>query len=92
MLCKNINAHRKQCESLPPEKKVKILETDANAHKEKQESLSPEDKDLFVKNNTAAQNKHCKSLAPDQKAQVLKKMLPNKKNIEILSLLNKKLK
>jgi hypothetical protein len=51
----NADAHRNQRESLPPEKKVKILETDADAHKEKQESLSPEDKHLFVKNNTAAQ-------------------------------------
>ncbi len=41
---------KKNRESLPPEKKVKILRTDADAHKEKQESLSPEDKDLFVKN------------------------------------------
>jgi hypothetical protein len=54
MLCKNADAHRKQRESLPPEKKVKVLETDSDAHKEKQESLSPEDKHLFVKNNTAA--------------------------------------
>jgi hypothetical protein len=35
MLCKNADAHRKKCKSLPPEKKVKILETDADAHKEK---------------------------------------------------------
>ena len=54
-----------------PEKKAKILETDADAHKKKQESLSPEDKDLFEKKNTAAQHTHCKSLSPDQKAQVL---------------------
>jgi hypothetical protein len=54
-----------------PEKKAKILETDADAHKKKQESLSPEGKDLFVKNNTAGQHKHCKSFSPDQKAQVL---------------------
>ncbi len=92
ILCNNADAHRKQRESLPPEKKIKILHTDADAHKQKQESLSPEDKDLFVKNNTAAQKKHHKSLAPDKKAYVLKKMLPNKKNIESLSLLNKKLK
>ncbi len=38
---KNADAHRKQRKSLPPEKNVKILETDADAHKEKQESLSP---------------------------------------------------
>ncbi len=54
MLCKDADAHRKQRESLPPEKKVKILETNADAHKEKRESLSPEDKDRFVKNNSAA--------------------------------------
>jgi hypothetical protein len=35
MLCKNADVHRKQRESLPPEKKVKIFETDADAHKEK---------------------------------------------------------
>ncbi len=54
------------------------------------ETLSPEDKDLFDKNNAAALNKHHMSLAPNQKAQVLKKMLPNTKNIESLPLLNKK--
>ncbi len=92
ILCNNADAHRKQRESLPPEKKIKILQTDADAHKKKQESLSPEDKDLFVKNNTAPQKIHRKSLDPDQKAYVLKKMLPNRKNIESLSLLNKKIK
>jgi hypothetical protein len=92
ILCNDADAHRKQCKSLPTERKIKILETNADAHEKKQESLSPEDKDLFVKNNTDAQNKHCKSLAPNQKAQVLEKMLPNKKNIESVSLLNKKLK
>ncbi len=92
ILCNNADAHRKQCESLPPEKKIKILQTDADAHIKKQESLSPEDKDLFVKNNTAAQKKHRKSHAPDQKAQVLEKNAANQKNIESLSLLNKMLK
>ncbi len=62
---------QKNRESLPPEKKCKILQTNADAHKEKWESPSPEDKDLFVKNNVAAQCKHRKSLSPDQKAQVL---------------------
>jgi hypothetical protein len=47
MLYKNADAHRKQCESLPPKKKIKILETDADAHEKKQESLLPEDRDLF---------------------------------------------
>ncbi len=92
ILCNNSDAHRKQRKSLPPEKKVKIFHTDADAQKKKQESLSPEDKDLFVKNNTAAQKKYRKSLAPYQKAYVLNKMLLNKKNIESLSLLNKKVK
>jgi hypothetical protein len=91
ILCNDTDAHRNKRKSLPPKKKIKILATNADAHKKKQESLSPEDKDLFVKNNTAAQHKHWKSLAPDQKAQVLEKML-QKKNIESLSLLNKKLK
>jgi hypothetical protein len=72
IICNNADAHRKQRQSLPPEKKIKVLQTDANAHKKKQESLSPEDKDLFVKNNNAVQKKHRKSLAPDQKAYVLK--------------------
>ncbi len=92
ILCNDADAHKKQRKSLPPEKKIKNLQTDANAHKKKQESLSPEDKDLFDKNDAVALNKHRKSLAPNQKAQVLKKMLPNKKNIESLSLLNKKVK
>ncbi len=83
---------QKQCKSLPPEKKVKILETDADAHKEKQDSLSPEDKDLFVKNNTAAQCKHRKSLSPDQKAQVLTINAAKQKNTKSLYLLNRKLK
>ncbi len=65
IVCNDADAHKKQCESLPPEKKVKILQTDADAHKEKQKSVSPEDKDLFVKNDVAAQHKHCKSLSPD---------------------------
>jgi hypothetical protein len=39
ILCNNAGAHRKQCKSLPPEKKIKILETNADAHKKKQESL-----------------------------------------------------
>jgi hypothetical protein len=62
---------KKQRESLPPKKKIEILQTNADAHKEKRKSLSPEDKDLFVKNNVAALHKHRKSLSPDQKAQVL---------------------
>jgi hypothetical protein len=33
MLNKDAAAHRRQRESLPPEKKVKILKTDAAAHK-----------------------------------------------------------
>jgi hypothetical protein len=84
-------AKRKQRKSLPPEKKVKILETDADAHKKKQESLSPEDKDLFVKINTAAQHKHHKSLSPDQKAQInTKNAAEQKKHQE--SLLSGKVK
>jgi hypothetical protein len=92
ILCNDADAHRKQCKSLPPEKKVKFLETNADAHKKKQESLSPDNKDLFVKNNTAAQNKHLKSLSPDQKAQALKINAAEQKNIESLSLLNRKVK
>jgi hypothetical protein len=43
MLTNKADAESKQCKSLPPEKKVKILETDAAAHK-KCKSLSPDDK------------------------------------------------
>jgi hypothetical protein len=35
ILCNYADAHKKQRKSLPPEKKVKILETDTDAHKEK---------------------------------------------------------
>ena len=65
--------HRKQHEDLPPEKKIKILQTNADAHKKKWKSLLPEDKELFDKNNAAALNKHHKSLTPDQRGQVLRK-------------------
>ena len=34
-LCNDAEGHRKQWEDLPPEKKVKTLETDADAHKER---------------------------------------------------------
>jgi hypothetical protein len=34
----------KQRKSLPPEKKVKMLETDAAAHKKQRKSLPPDDK------------------------------------------------
>ncbi len=40
ILCNNADAHKKQRESLPPEKKVKILETDADAHKKTRVSFS----------------------------------------------------
>ncbi len=46
ILCNDADAHKKQRESLPPEKKVRFLKTNADAHKEKRESLSLEDKDL----------------------------------------------
>jgi hypothetical protein len=92
ILCNNADAHRTQGNTLPPEKKIKILQTNADEHKKKRESLSPDNKNLFDKKNAAALNKHCKSLTPDQKAQELEKMLSNKKNIESLSLLIKKLK
>jgi hypothetical protein len=62
--------NRKQHKFLSPEKKIKILKTDADAHKKKRESLSPEDRDLFEKKNTAAQHNYCKSLSPEQKAQI----------------------
>ncbi len=54
----------------PPEKKIKILQTNADTHKKQRESLSPEDKDLFDKKNAAALKKHRKSLSPDQRDQV----------------------
>jgi hypothetical protein len=79
IICNDVEGHKKQRDSLPPEKKITILQTDADAHKKKRESLSPEDKDLFDKNHTAAQNKHCKSFAPDQRGQILKKDATNHK-------------
>jgi hypothetical protein len=33
ILCNDADAHRKQCEFLPLEKKIKIFEADADAHK-----------------------------------------------------------
>jgi hypothetical protein len=94
ILCNDAGAHKnkKQRKSLPPKKKVKILATNADAHKKKKRVFSPEDKDLFDKNHSAAQNKHRDSLTPDQKAQVLEKNAAEQKNMESLSLLNKKLK
>ncbi len=92
ILRNDADAHMKQREFLPPEKKIAILQTNADAHKKKRESLIPDNKNLFDKNNANALNKHCKSLTPDQKAQELEKMLSTTKNIENLSLLNKKLK
>ena len=71
--------HSIQRTDLPPEKKIKILKTDADAYNKKRGSLSREDKDLFDKKNAAALKKHCKSLSPDQRDQVLKKILPNTK-------------
>ncbi len=44
MLYKNTDAHRKQRKSLPPDKKIKFLETDTVAHKRQHESLPPDDK------------------------------------------------
>jgi hypothetical protein len=92
VLINDTDAHRKQCRSFPPEKKIKFLETNADALKKKRESFSPEDKDLFAKNHTAEQHKYCKSLSSDQKAQLLKTDAADHKNIECLSLLNKKVK
>ncbi len=88
---KNADAHKKQCESLPPEKKIKILQTNADAHKKKRELHSPEDRDLFDKNHSAAQHKYYESLSPDQKAQVLT-IDADTKNTESFYLLNRKSK
>jgi hypothetical protein len=72
--------------------KYSILCNDVDAHKKKRESLSPDNKNLFDRYNAAALNKHCKTLTPDQKAQELEKNAAGQKNIENLSLLNKKVK
>jgi hypothetical protein len=48
-LVNNTDAHRKQRESLPPEKKVKILETNNDAHRKQGESLPPEKKVKILK-------------------------------------------
>ncbi len=75
ILCNDAEGHRKQCEDLPPEKKITILQTDADAHNhnKKRESLSPEDNDLFDKKNAVTLKKHRKSFTPNQRDQVLKK-------------------
>jgi hypothetical protein len=91
-LVNDTNAHKKQHESLPPENKIKILQTDADAQKKKQEYLSPEDRDLFDKNHSAAQHRYCESLTPQQKAQVLTIDAAEHKKTPRVSLLNKKLK
>ena len=61
MLTKKADTERKQCKSLPPEKKVKILETDAAAHKKQRESLSPDDK-VQILNKDADAHKRNESL------------------------------
>jgi hypothetical protein len=61
------DTERKRCESLPPEKKVKILETDAAAHKKQRESLSPDDKVQILKKDADAHKKKQESLLPEDK-------------------------
>jgi hypothetical protein len=88
----NADAHKKQQESLSPDDKVQILNKDADAHKKKRESLSPEDKDLFVKNNTSAHTNIASPSLLTRKLKNQQSMLLNTKNIESLSLLNRKVK
>jgi hypothetical protein len=42
---------------LPPEKKVKILETDAATHKKQRESFSPDDKSQILNKDADAHKK-----------------------------------
>ncbi len=92
MLTKKADTERKQCESLPPEKKVKILETDAAAHKKQRESLSPDDK-VQILNKDADAHKRNKSLFHLMtKIYLLKIILLHNTNIASLSLLIGKLK
>ncbi len=92
MLCKNADAHKKQHEPLFPEKKVKILETDAAAHKKQWESLSPDDKLQILNKDADAHKKKQESLSPDGKDLFVKIILLHNTNIASLSLLIGKLK
>jgi hypothetical protein len=58
---------RKRSKSLPPEKKIKMLETDAAAHKKQQELLSLDDKVQILNKNADAHKMKCKSLSPENK-------------------------
>jgi hypothetical protein len=66
-LVNNTDAHRKQCESLSPEKKIKILEINAAAHKKQCESLPPEKKVKFLETNADVHKKKQESLSPEYK-------------------------
>ncbi len=57
MLAKKADTERKQRESLPPEKKVKILENYAAAHKKQCESLPPDDKVQILNKDADAHKK-----------------------------------
>jgi hypothetical protein len=61
MLIKYANAHRKQRKSLPHEKKVKILETNAAAYKKQHKSFPPEKKVKILETNAAAHKKQQQS-------------------------------
>jgi hypothetical protein len=57
MLTKKADTERKRCKLLSPEKKVKLLETDAAAHKEQCKSLSLDGKSHILNKDADAHKK-----------------------------------
>jgi hypothetical protein len=92
MIINDAAAHKKQRESLPPEKKVNFLETNAAAHKKQRKSLSPDNKVQILNKNADAHKKKQESLSPKDKDLFAKKNTAAQHNIASLSLLIRKLK
>jgi hypothetical protein len=92
MLCKITDAHRKQSESLPPEKKVKLLETDAAAHKKQCESLPPDDKVQILNKDMMHIKRNGSLFHLNIKIYLKRIILLRNTNIASLSLLTRKLK
>jgi hypothetical protein len=55
-------------ESIPFEKKARLLNTDAAAHRKNQDFLSPKQKTHKLRINVKEQQKHRESLPPEEKA------------------------
>jgi hypothetical protein len=83
--------HQLYRESLPPEKKARILETDAVGHQQYRESLPPEKKARILETDAVG---HQESLPPKKKARILesdavghqqyRESLPPEKKVKIL--------